>query len=77
MSSSAQAGAGEEDFTADAGSSADQHVTGAPETGTFITDKAPTADTPAHGSSNEGVNALGANRPDPDDSANGDSASGQ
>jgi hypothetical protein len=51
------------DATANAGSLADQHITGAAETGTFTTDEAPTADTPAHGSSNVGVNATGANRP--------------
>jgi hypothetical protein len=45
-----------------AGSSTDQHVTGAPETGTFTTDKAPTADTPVHGSSNAGINVTRANR---------------
>ena len=54
----------QDDVTANAGSIADQHVTGAPETGTFTTDEAPTADTPAHGSSNIGINATGANRPD-------------
>jgi hypothetical protein len=52
-----------EDATANAGSLADQHITGAAETGSFTTDEAPTADTPAHGSSNVGVNATGANRP--------------
>jgi hypothetical protein len=54
----------ENDATANAGSLADQHITGAAETGTFITDETPTADTPAHGSSNIGVNATGANSPD-------------
>jgi hypothetical protein len=44
------------------GSSTDQYVTGDPETGSFITDRAPTADTPATGSSNAGINATGANR---------------
>jgi hypothetical protein len=56
MSSSAQAGADPDDVTTDAGSSTDQHVTGTEEAGTFITDKAPTADTPVHGSGNAGVN---------------------
>jgi hypothetical protein len=46
-----------------AGSSADQHITGSPETGEFITDRAPTAGTPAHGSSNAGVNERHANSP--------------
>jgi hypothetical protein len=45
-----------------AGSNTDQHVTGAPETGTFTTDEAPTADTPVHGSSNAGINSTRANR---------------
>jgi hypothetical protein len=64
MSSSAQADAGDENVTAGAGSSVDQHVTGAEETGTFTTDEAPTADTPAHGSSNEIFNKAGGNHPD-------------
>jgi len=38
-----------------AGSSTDQHITGRPETGDFITDKPPAADTPVHGSSNAGL----------------------
>lgn len=50
--------------TGAAGGSTDQHITGSEETGTFLTDKAPTADTPANGSSNAGINATGANRPD-------------
>jgi hypothetical protein len=50
--------------TAGAGPSTDQHVTGSEETGSFITDKAPTADTPAHGSSNAGINEKAANRTD-------------
>jgi hypothetical protein len=71
MSSDPQA----QDVTADAGSATDQHVSGVEETGTFITDQEPTADTPAHGSSNEGVNALGANRVDvADDDATGPGA---
>jgi hypothetical protein len=58
MSSSADVGAGKDDFPAGAGSSTEQHVTGAEETGTFITDQAPTADTPADGSTNAGINAA-------------------
>jgi hypothetical protein len=42
--------------TRNAGSETDQHITGGPETGTFITDEAPTGDTPVHGSSNAGLN---------------------
>jgi hypothetical protein len=49
---------------AERGGSTDQHITGSEETGTFLTDEAPTADTPAHGSSNAGINATGANRPE-------------
>jgi len=48
----------------DAGSSTDQQVSGYEETGSFLTDEAPTPTTPAHGSSNAGVNETGANRPD-------------
>jgi hypothetical protein len=46
---SAQPATGEDDVTDDAGSSTDQHSTGAAETDTFTTDKAPTSDTPVHG----------------------------
>ena len=53
--------------TQPAGSSTDQHVTGSSDAGTFITDEAPDAGTPAHGSSNAGVNATGGNRPDAED----------
>lgn len=48
----------------DAGSSTDQQVSGYEETGSFLTDEAPTPTTPAHGSSNAGVNETGANHPD-------------
>jgi cytoskeletal protein RodZ len=48
-----------EDDTTDAGSSTDQHVTGPPETGTFLEDTPTEASTPVHGSSNAGVNAVG------------------
>ncbi|MEU4626490.1 hypothetical protein AB0G04_41735 [Actinoplanes sp. NPDC023801] len=41
----------------DAGSSTDQHITGAPETGDSPVDAAPTATTPSHGSSNASFNA--------------------
>jgi hypothetical protein len=46
--------ADEDGFTAGAGPSTDQNITGGEETGTFQTDKAPTADTPVHGSGNAG-----------------------
>ncbi|MFI7598144.1 hypothetical protein [Actinoplanes sp. NPDC049681] len=47
-----------------AGASTDQHVSGLEEKGSFLTDEAPTAATPAHGSSNAGVNTTEANRRD-------------
>ncbi len=71
MSGNTQSGGGEDDVTVNAGSETDQHVTGSPETGTFITDEAPTADTPAHGSSNAVFNAARGNRVDPDDPDSG------
>lgn len=52
----------DEDVTTVAGGSTDQHVTGADESGTFITDEPPTSATQAHGSSNAGINARHANR---------------
>ncbi len=63
MSSTARTGSSDDDSTIDAGSSTDQHITGYPETGTFTTEEAPTADTPIHGSSNAGLNKA-ANRDD-------------
>ncbi len=68
MSTDAQRDTGDDDATTtvDAGSSTDQHITGAPETGEFLTDQAPTPTTPAHGSGNAGVNALDANAPSED-----------
>jgi hypothetical protein len=47
-----------------AGGSTDQHITGAAEEGSFITDEPPTSKTPSHGSSNLGINKLHANRED-------------
>jgi hypothetical protein len=64
MARNARTGSGDDEILADAGASTDQHVTGGPETGTFITDQEPTADTPADGSTNAGINATKANRPD-------------
>jgi hypothetical protein len=52
--------------TENAGASTDQHVTGAPETGEFQTDKEPRGDTPADGSTNSGINATKANRQEPE-----------
>ena len=49
------------EFREDAGSSVDQHITGAPETGSFTTDEPPGSGTPAHGSSNEVFNAADGN----------------
>jgi hypothetical protein len=45
-----------------AGASTDQHITGAEETGDFIVDQPPVSTTPAHGSSNKGINDRKANR---------------
>jgi hypothetical protein len=45
-----------------AGSSTDQYITGVKEEGDFIVDQPPTSSTPAHGSSNKGINDLKANR---------------
>ena len=46
----------------DLGSSTDQQPDDKPETGESTVDAAPTATTPAHGSSNAGVNETRANR---------------
>ena len=48
--------------TPNAGASTEQHITGSPETDPFPTDQPPTADTPATGSSNKGINERRANR---------------
>ena len=56
-----------DDLPTDFGSSTEQHITGAEETGEFITDKEPTAGTPAHGSSNAGINDTDGNRATEDD----------
>ncbi|MCO8269418.1 hypothetical protein M1L60_02300 [Actinoplanes sp. TRM 88003] len=47
--------------SSNAGASTEQHVTGSPETDPFPTDQPPTADTPATGSSNKGINEHRAN----------------
>ena len=57
MSSSANVGAGQYGRPTGDDDSAE-------EPGTFLTDQPPTADTPAEGSSNAGINAVGANRAD-------------
>jgi hypothetical protein len=64
------------DTTSNMGSSTETHITGSDETGTFITDEAPTmTPTAAMGSSNRGINTTGANRqgfaPDSSDSTEG------
>jgi len=64
MSSDAQPDTPQSESTANAGSIADQHVTGAEETGEFVTGDEATGRTPSHGSSNAGVNQTKANRPD-------------
>ena len=48
-----------------AGPSTDQHITGGPEEGTFVTDEKP-GYTPANGSSNAGINETKANRQEPE-----------
>jgi len=62
MSNSGEVDPDQEKVIPEAGSSTDQYVSGAAETGTFTTDETPTADTPADGSTNAGINATGANR---------------
>jgi hypothetical protein len=57
MSNSGNVDPGVEKDVPNAGASTDQHVSGTAETGTFTTDRAPTADTPADGSTNAGINA--------------------
>ena len=64
MSSDAQPYPQQSESTANAGSNADQHVTGTDETGEFATGDEATGRTPSHGSSNAGVNQTKANRPD-------------
>jgi hypothetical protein len=51
-----------DDVAVDAGAGTDQHITGSDETGTFLTDQPPTAETPATGSSNAGINKHRGNR---------------
>jgi fibronectin type 3 domain-containing protein len=51
-----------DDVTETAGASTDQHITGVEEAGESIVDRPPTSATPAHGSSNKGINDLKANR---------------
>jgi hypothetical protein len=59
MSNSGNVDPGEEKDVPGAGSSTDQHISGAAETGTFTTDEAPTGDTPAHGRSDDGITSVG------------------
>ncbi|MEU4221889.1 hypothetical protein [Actinoplanes sp. NPDC026623] len=65
MSNSGNPDAGAEKIETNAGSSTDQYVSGAAETGTFLTDQAPAADTPVHGSSNAGINDADADAESP------------
>jgi hypothetical protein len=58
MSNSGNVDPGEEKDIPGAGSSTDQHVSGAAETGTVTTDQAPTGDTPAHGSSDTEITSA-------------------
>jgi hypothetical protein len=64
MSNSGNVDPGVEKDVPGAGSGTDQHVSGAAETGTFITDQAPTADTPAHGRTDAGITSTGASDDD-------------
>jgi len=64
-------GGDDNDATTLAGRKTGQHVSQAAESETFPTDEPPTADTPVHGSTNAGINKLGANRTDPADEATG------
>jgi hypothetical protein len=72
MSNSGNVDPGAQKDVSMAGSSTDQHVSGAAETGTFTTDQAPTDDTPSHGSSNAGINATRANRTESPDGGSSD-----
>ena len=54
MSNSGEVESGEEQMD----SGADRHTGSAPETGTFTTDEAPTADPKGHGSSDSGITAV-------------------
>lgn len=71
----------DEGFTPNAGGSTDQHITGSRETGTFLTDEPPTADTPADGSTNAGLNTAGGRTVVPgdrgEDAASGDVPDGR
>jgi hypothetical protein len=64
MSNSGNVDPGVEKDVPNAGAGTDQHVSGAAETGTFTTDRAPTGNTPADGSTNAGINETRANRVD-------------
>jgi hypothetical protein len=66
-------GGNDNDATDLAGRKTGQHVSQAAEPETFTTDEPPTADTPAHGSTNAGINKLSANRPDAADEGGQDS----
>nr|WP_296073497.1 hypothetical protein [uncultured Actinoplanes sp.] len=66
MTSEPHTGAGRHRAEDNLGSSTEQHITGSEEDGSFITDEPPTATTPAHGSSNSGVNERRANRQEPE-----------
>jgi hypothetical protein len=66
MTSQPDTGAGRGDFDESLGSQAEQHITGHEEDGSFITDEPPTDQTPAHGSSNIGINERRANRQEPE-----------
>jgi hypothetical protein len=66
MTSEPDTGAGRHRAEDSLGSETEQHITGAEEDGSFITDEPPTDQTPAHGSSNIGINERRANRQEPE-----------
>jgi hypothetical protein len=55
------------DSDGNTGASPAAHITGADETGAFLTDQPPAADTPATGSRNPGINTTSANIAEPSD----------
>jgi hypothetical protein len=62
MSNSGNVDPGEEKDVLGAGSSTPQHISGAAETGTFTTDRAPDDDTRGHGSTDVSITAATAGR---------------
>jgi hypothetical protein len=77
MKEPSMTGHAQDDAPTNAGSSTDQHITGAPETGTFTVDEAPAGDTPSHGSSNAGLNAARAEHSGPAEDVTRDIGTGE